>query len=373
MGYRGSPILKDGISRAFMALFLLVSSFSPIGGEAEAAKGQQLAFQRRRCIDFNCTSFFNDVVVNRAFLLQQLLHSGGLRYRGLSYGRYGRGLSSSLALRALLLGGRRGLHGFYGGYGRYGGADLLARRLLAADLFRRRFNGADLFVPGNPYPNLGLNIFLRQGEIGFLNPIDYASQTVPYERKPLQNNATRYTPPPQGPVRPNANLDPELHGGNSENAPTERPIADTGAGVTNSTPVQPISSRQRESSETFPSSTGDWHFRAIAEAVRRRGGKSALGRLNSELCNRAYDQSDALARENVGRTQIIPRHIGNTVGAEITAVARTNDGVFAAIEMCIDSWLGSDGHKPHFEKAYSQYCYAVVPVGNTYSCTGVFQ
>lgn len=326
----------------FVTLSVVISMFA--ADEAEAGKRRR---RRRniRCLSIGCTVFINN---------QFNLGSNALLRGVSSHHRFGRGYSYDSRLNALI-------------------REFAIRQIL----------GKDLYVPGNPYPNLALNTYLRRGgEYGYLNPNDLASPYYPYTPRPLEgpSKATGQPTPPGGrttPPPPTPDPSLQAHQPGQQNSAGVRPQADVD---TAQTPVDPVSSQRRAESETFPSSGINWHYNLIGQIIRAMSnGFSAKGRFNQQLCNRAYSQSDGLAKKNQALRSrgfnVVAEHLPGDFGggrAEITAVAVSNNLV-GAINQCIRSWLGSPAHKEHLETSYGEYCYAVVPQGDVYSCTGVFR
>jgi hypothetical protein len=344
-------------------LGILVLSFT-VSEDAEARRRRK-SRSGANCLNRSCTVFINDPLQNA---LNSLL--GGVSL--------GRGFS--------------GRHSFYGRRNRNRFLDAYINNLIFQSLL-----GNGRFISANPYPNLGLNSLLLSGEIGFLDPLPLVSPNYPYTPKtfePFQTGGDRAlgpndpvpTPPsPQPPTGPEAiqpreapeELPPPVPSHSSDGGSNSFGGRPTAPIDNNATVVQPISSQARQGSETFPESGLDWQFTLLEEAVRRKGGKSAFGtrRLNSALCNRAKNHSRTLATESSRRGALSAHHNGFSAGigvAEIVAGATARSAAEAAAS-CVDSWIKSPGHARHLFAAYSEYCYAIVPVGNFYSCTGVFR
>ncbi len=286
---------------------------------------------------------------------------------------------SILALQLGLLDNHRfgfGHHRGISGHGGYGYGYFAALRLaLIRNAYARILAGKDFYRSKNPYPNLGVNTFLLQGEIGFLPPLEYASPNY----KPRQVNLEKPGAPanearPVNPGDPIEKPAAATHGaGETPNAASGRPAAALTNGVT---PVVPVSSQQRESAETFPSNGKDWRHSILAQAVRDTGARSANGKKSDDLCARALSHSQNLATENSGRQGSFSVHHNGLPGGvfEIAAVITANTAAEAAAN-CVRTWqTSSDSRHPEYMNAsFGEYCYAAVPVGTVYGCTGVFR
>ncbi len=329
---------------AFLTLTLALSSLS---GETALASKRRVA-SVDRCRSLSCSTVF---LRNPSVLALQL---GLLNNHRFGYGHR---------------------HGGYG-YGGYGYGYFAALRLaLLRNAYARILNGKDFYRSNNPYPYLGVNTILRQGEIGYLPPLEYASpnykpRQVTLEQPGAPTNEAR-------PVNPGDRIETPAAGthsaGETPNAASGRPTAALANGVT---PVEPVSSQQRESAETFPSKGKDWRYSILAQAVRDTGARSANGKKSDDLCARALAHSQNLATENSGRQGGFSVHHNGLPGGvfEIAAVVTASTAAEAAAN-CVKSWqTSSDSRHPEFMKAsFGEYCYAAVPVGSVYGCTGVFR
>jgi len=335
-----SKSFLNGLLTLILALLALNS------GDAHAARRKVASVDR--CRSVSCSTVF---LRNPSILALQL---GLLNNHRFGYGH------------------RRAGYG-YGGYG-YGYFAAL-RMALIRNAYARMLSGKDFYRSNNPYPYLGVNTILRQGEIGYLPPLEYASPNY----KPRQVNLEQQGAPANEAraVNPGDQIEKPAsatHGtGENPNAASGRPTAALANGVT---PVVPVSSQQRESAETFPSKGKDWRHSILAQAVRDTGARSANGKKSDDLCARALSHSQNLATENANRQGGFSVHHNGLPGGvfEIAAVVTGSTAAEAAAN-CVKSWqTSSDSRHPEFMNAsFGEYCYAAVPVGTVYGCTGVFR
>ena len=317
------------------------------GGDAHAAKRRISSVDR--CGSLGCSTVF---LRNPSILALQL----GLLNNRFGHGHH-RGGSS------------------YRGYGHGYGYFAALRLALIRNAYARMLAGKDFYRSNNPYPYLPVNTLLLQGEIGFLEPLGYASPNYKPGQVNLENagapaNEARAVNPGDRIEKPAA----ATHGaGETPNAASGRPTVALANGVT---PVVPVSSQQRESAETFPSKGKDWRHSILAQAVRDTGARSANGKKSDDLCARALSHSQNLATENSGRQGGFSVHHNGLPGGvfEIAAVVTGNTAAEAAAN-CVKSWqTSSDSRHPEYMNAsFGEYCYAAVPVGTVYGCTGVFR
>jgi hypothetical protein len=323
-----------------LALFALNSS------DADASRRKVVSVDR--CRSLSCSTVF---LRNPSVLALQLgllnNHRFGFGHRSSGYGHGGHGYGYFAALRLALI----------------------------RNAYARLLSSKDFYRSNNPYPYLGVNTLLLQGENGFLPPLEYASP----DYKPRQVNLEQPGAPANEarPVNPGDQIETpanSTHGtGETANPASGRPTAAVANGVT---PVAPISSQQRESAETFPSNDKDWRYSILAQAVRDTGARSANGKKSDDLCARALAHSQNLAIENSGRQSgFSVHHNGLPSGVfEIAAVVTAGTAAEAAAS-CVRSWQtsGDSRHPEYMNASFGEYCYAAVPVGTVYGCTGVFR
>lgn len=336
-------------AKSFFRVLLSLSIAAVALNSGDALAGKRKVVSVDRCRSFGCSTVF---LRNPSVLALQL---GLLNHHRFGYGHRG---------------------GYYG-YGGHGYGYFAALRLaLIRNAYARLFAGKDFYRSNNPYPYLGVNTLLLQGEIGFLPPLEYASPNY----KPRQVNLEKPGAPANEarPVNPGDPIETPAAagshaGGDTPTPASGRPVAALANGVT---PVGPVSSQQRESAETFPSNGKDWRHSILAQAVRDTGARSANGKKSDDLCARALSHSQNLATENSGRQSGFSVHHNGLSGGvfEIAAVVTASTAAEAAAN-CVKSWQTSSDsrHSEYMNASFGEYCYAAVPVGSVYGCTGVFR
>lgn len=127
--------------------------------------------------------------------------------------------------------------------------------------------------------------------------------------------------------------------------------------------------------------------KALANSVRKVGGKSVQGQFDPQLCNIVKPYAEKLARQNFqdGHKGMSQRSqqafkLGNSGASEITAESwGWEKSLQASADSCVESWLQSPGHKKAMMSPHKKYCYTMAKAteskpnrGAPYYCVGFF-
>jgi uncharacterized protein YkwD len=126
---------------------------------------------------------------------------------------------------------------------------------------------------------------------------------------------------------------------------------------------------------------------ALANAVRKVGGKSVQGQFDPGLCQIIKPYAEKLARQNFQdghkgmeqRSQQAYR-LGAHGASEITAESwGWEKSVQASADSCVESWLQSPGHRKAMMSPHKKYCYTMAKAtrakpnrGAPFYCVGFF-